>query len=256
MPCLLILENAPSAEVRHASLREGLRRMLGVPVEVIYDTLGKPSLVGDTPLRYLSVTTTGSYMVAALAETPLGIDGERRDRFTPTARRACSRRRTASSRPQTRRSSAPTPAASARYGCGERRMRNTPDAAYAPSPSSRSATGTPCLRRSTACGLNRWPCRCPTRTRIFSPSRADGSPERGNGVISQQRLSSAVVGCRRRKIRIRRRLVGNAPAVVFFAHIVSARSNPMFVCGGSAGRTTARCRRRQSRKAARICFAV
>lgn len=90
MPCLLILENAPSAEVRHASLREGLRRMLGVPVEVIYDTLGKPSLVGDTPLRYLSVTTTGSYMVAALAETPLGIDGERRDRFTPdrTARLA------------------------------------------------------------------------------------------------------------------------------------------------------------------------
>lgn len=83
MPCLLILENAPSAEARHASLREGLRRMLGTPVEVVYDTLGKPSLVGDTPLRYLSVTTTGSYMVAALAETPLGIDGERRDRFTP-----------------------------------------------------------------------------------------------------------------------------------------------------------------------------
>ena len=83
MPCLLILENAPSAEARHASLREGLRRMLGVPVEVVYDTLGKPSLVGDTPLRYLSVTTTGSYMGAALAETPLGIDGERRDRFTP-----------------------------------------------------------------------------------------------------------------------------------------------------------------------------
>ena len=82
MPCLLILENAPSAEARHTSLREGLRRMLGVPVEVVYDTLGKPSLVGDTPLRYLSVTTTGSYMVAALAETPLGIDGERRDRFT------------------------------------------------------------------------------------------------------------------------------------------------------------------------------
>lgn len=197
MPCLLILENAPSAEARHASLREGLRRMLGVPVEVVYDTLGKPSLVGGTPLRYLSVTTTGSYMVAALAETPLGIDGERRDRFTPTARRACLRRRTASSRPQTRRSSAPTPAASARSGCGARRMRNTPDAAYAPSPSSRSATGTPCLRRSTACGLNRWPCRCPTRTRIFSPSRADGSPERGSGVISQQRLSSAVVSyCR------------------------------------------------------------
>ena len=53
------------------------------------------------------------------------------------------------------------------------------------------------MRRSTACGLNRWPCRCPTRTRIFSPSRADGSPERGSGVISQQRLSSAVVSHRR-----------------------------------------------------------
>ena len=83
MPCLLILENAPSAEVRHASLREGLRRMLGVPVEVIYDTLGKPSLVGDTPLRYLSVTTTGSYMVAALAVDAERRFGERRDRFTP-----------------------------------------------------------------------------------------------------------------------------------------------------------------------------
>lgn len=198
MPCLLILENAPSAEARHASLREGLRRMLGVPVEVVYDTLGKPSLVGGTPLRYLSVTTTGSYMVAALAETPLGIDGERRDRFTPdrTARllAAANRFFTAADASFVR-------ADPRRFGeVWVRRRgvcRNTPDAAYAPSPSSRSATGTPCLRRSTACGLNRWPCRCPTRTRIFSPSRADGSPERGSGVISQQRLSSAVVSyCR------------------------------------------------------------
>ena len=81
MPCLLVLDNAPTAAVRHKTLCDALQKMLGTAVGVAYDANGKPSLTGYPPLRYLSVTTTGDYMVAALAGSPLGIDGERRDRF-------------------------------------------------------------------------------------------------------------------------------------------------------------------------------
>ena len=67
MPCLLVLDNAPTATVRHKTLCDALQKMLGTAVGVAYDANGKPSLTGYPPLRYLSVTTTGDYMVAALA---------------------------------------------------------------------------------------------------------------------------------------------------------------------------------------------
>ena len=148
MPCLLVLDNAPTAAVRHKTLCDALQKMLGTAVGVAYDANGKPSLTGYPPLRYLSVTTTGDYMVAALAGNPLGIDGERRNRFAcvregrflAVAERFFTPEDYAFVR-------SALLAASAKSGCGARRTSSIPVPASANFLRSRSATETSCCPR-------------------------------------------------------------------------------------------------------------
>ena len=72
---IIVLENSQSRQDRHARLLEAVRRELKDDKLVIeYSDRGKPLISGRD--KHISVTTTGSYMVAALSDSAVGIDGE------------------------------------------------------------------------------------------------------------------------------------------------------------------------------------
>ena len=78
---IIVLENSQSRQDRHARLLEAVRRELKDDKLVIeYSDRGKPLISGRD--KHISVTTTGSYMVAALSDSAVGIDGEYTARFT------------------------------------------------------------------------------------------------------------------------------------------------------------------------------
>lgn len=72
-----VLDNHPDQAVRHEAVQNAVRAYLkSDAVSVEYSEKGAPSIVGSSTPKYLSVTTTGDKMVAALYDKPVGIDGE------------------------------------------------------------------------------------------------------------------------------------------------------------------------------------
>ena len=79
-----ILENHPEKEARHAAVQKAVQEFLEDPaVRVVYDAKGKPTVEDAKQPRFISITTTGAVMLCVLSDTPVGIDGERLDRFGP-----------------------------------------------------------------------------------------------------------------------------------------------------------------------------
>lgn len=72
----LILENNPSREQRHAILLNELRAHFNNPdLEIEYSPKGKPTLKGIN--KYISITRVDKYMICAVSDTQIGIDGEK-----------------------------------------------------------------------------------------------------------------------------------------------------------------------------------
>ena len=80
---LFVLENSTVKRTRHSAVQRAVKEYLGgaARIKVVYDDKGKPSVEGTEPKWYISVTTTGSVMLVALADCPIGIDGEYLPRF-------------------------------------------------------------------------------------------------------------------------------------------------------------------------------
>lgn len=80
---VFVLENNTVKRQRHADVQKAAREYLGgdAKVKVEYDELGKPSVTGTEDKWHISVTTTGKVMLVALADCPIGIDGEYLPRF-------------------------------------------------------------------------------------------------------------------------------------------------------------------------------
>ena len=190
MPCLLVLDNAPTAAVRHKTLCDALQKMLGTAVGVAYDANGKPSLTGYPPLRYLSVTTTGDYMVAALPAARSASTASGGTALPAFGKAASLPWRNGFSHPRTMRLSAATLAASAKSGCGARRTSSIPVPASANFLRSRSATETSCCPRFAGFLSVRWPFRWRIRATICSPSPAG---KHNNFVMKSGRLEPSAV---------------------------------------------------------------
>ena len=81
---VFVLENNTVKRQRHAAVQKAVRGYFGddPKVKVVYDEKGKPSIEGTDKKWYISVTTTGEVMLAAIADSPVGIDGEKLDRFS------------------------------------------------------------------------------------------------------------------------------------------------------------------------------
>lgn len=81
----LVLENETGREARHARLLDALREHFNNPdLDVEYTIKGKPVLLGIN--KHISVTTTENLMICAIADAPIGIDGEHVARFTGESR--------------------------------------------------------------------------------------------------------------------------------------------------------------------------
>lgn len=77
----LILENNPSKEVRHATLLNALREHFNNPdIDIEYSPKGRPTVKNIN--KHISVTTVENYMICAISDTVIGIDGEHISRFT------------------------------------------------------------------------------------------------------------------------------------------------------------------------------
>ena len=77
----IILENNPDREVRHAAVEQAVREYLNEDVRIEYSAKGRPSIVGSKEEKHISVTTTGSKMLVAVFENPIGLDGEYLPRY-------------------------------------------------------------------------------------------------------------------------------------------------------------------------------
>ena len=77
----IILDYNPDQEARHAAVEQAVRDYLKEDVHIRYSAKGKPSVTGSREPRYISVTTTGSKMLVAVFENPVGIDGEYLPRY-------------------------------------------------------------------------------------------------------------------------------------------------------------------------------
>ena len=63
-------------------VQHAVKDYLGDPkAKVVYDEKGKPTVEGTEEKWHISVTTTGAVMLVALADCPIGIDGEYLPRF-------------------------------------------------------------------------------------------------------------------------------------------------------------------------------
>ncbi len=76
-----VLENNPDREARHAAVEAAVRDCMKEDVHIEYSAKGKPSIVGAKEEKHISVTTTGSKIVVALHDSPVGIDGEYLPRY-------------------------------------------------------------------------------------------------------------------------------------------------------------------------------
>lgn len=81
---VFVLENNSVKRTRHAEVQKAVREYLGgdVKIKVEYDDKGRPGVVGTEKKWHISVTTTGDVMLVALADQPIGIDGEYLPRFS------------------------------------------------------------------------------------------------------------------------------------------------------------------------------
>lgn len=81
---VFVLENDTVKRTRHAAVQKAVKNWFGddPKVKVVYNEKGKPSIEGVDKKWHISVTTTGDVMLAAVADCPIGIDGEKLDRFS------------------------------------------------------------------------------------------------------------------------------------------------------------------------------
>ncbi len=81
---VFVLENNTVKRQRHAAVQKAVKAFFNddPKVKVVYDENGKPSVEGTDKKWYISITTTGDVMLAALATNPIGIDGEHLPRFS------------------------------------------------------------------------------------------------------------------------------------------------------------------------------
>ncbi|MBP5230299.1 MAG: 4'-phosphopantetheinyl transferase superfamily protein [Clostridia bacterium] len=72
----IILDYTPDREKRHGDVEDAVRAYMKEDVRIEYSPKGKPYIVGSREDMHISVTTTGSKVLVALYENPIGIDGE------------------------------------------------------------------------------------------------------------------------------------------------------------------------------------
>ncbi len=78
---ILVLNNDPNRETRHATLLEAVRSHFNNPeINIEYTRKGKPELKGID--RHISVTTVEDKMICVISEGKIGVDGEHISRFT------------------------------------------------------------------------------------------------------------------------------------------------------------------------------
>ena len=79
---LIVTENLSTEDARHKKLLAEVRALLeDKKLKIEYSVRGKPSITGTAEPKFISVTTCGKYMVAAVSNTAIGIDGEWLGRF-------------------------------------------------------------------------------------------------------------------------------------------------------------------------------